>query len=198
MVVPDNKRYLIKLLYYNKKNNRLPFTDEQVLKALKYEPIYPVHNTRGYIVAQIKGELRSLLHYEDRNSMAHSIEVREPFLDYRLVEALFEMPYGYKLKDGITKAVMRDGLKDILPEKIRTRYSKLGFVTPEDQWINDNINKYREELRSSSDALAGLIDTDKVMEWFDCKDVKMKRGDFMLWRIICAGRWVKIFNVAID
>jgi asparagine synthase (glutamine-hydrolysing) len=93
---------------------------------------------------------------------------------------------------------MRDGLKEILPEKIRNRHSKLGFVTPEDQWINNNYDKYREELRTASEALKGILDTDKVMEWIDSKDGKVRRGDFMVWRIICAGHWVKVFNVLIE
>jgi asparagine synthase (glutamine-hydrolysing) len=197
MIVPDSKRYLIKSMYYHKKGNDLPFSDEQVLKALKTEPLYPVHKPRGYILAYMKTELRTLLHYEDRNSMAHSVEMRGPFLDYRLVEALYSMPYGYKIKDGITKAVMRDGLKGILPEKIRNRYSKLGFVTPEDQWMKNNYDKYREELRIASDALKGIVDTDKVMAWFDSKDGKLQRGNYMVWRIICAGHWARVFNVIV-
>jgi asparagine synthase (glutamine-hydrolysing) len=195
MIVPDSKRYLIKSLYYRKKGNQLPFTDEQILKVLKTEPLYPVHDPRGYISAYMKGELRALLHHEDRNSMAHSVEERNPFLDYRLVEELYKMPYGYKLREGITKAVMRDGLNGILPDKIRNRVSKLGFVTPEDQWINNNYDKYREELRKASDALKGVVDTDKVLEWFDSMDGKVRRGNYMVWRIICAGHWMKVFNV---
>ena len=71
--------------------------------------------------------------------MAHSIESRVPFLDCDLAEFVYAMPFDYKLRNGITKSVLRDGLKGILPEKIRKRYSKLGFVTPEDQWINNNF-----------------------------------------------------------
>jgi asparagine synthase (glutamine-hydrolysing) len=197
MIIPDNRRYLIKSLYFKNKKNKLPFSDKQITKALKTEPIYPTHNPRGYIAAYIKAELPSLLHNEDRNSMAHSIEVREPFLDYKLVETIYSMPYEYKLKDGITKSILRDGLKDILPDKIRNRYSKLGFVTPEDQWINNNLDKYKEELRKSSDVLEGIVDTNRVMEWFEGKCGKVERGNFMVWRIICAGHWAKIFNVII-
>ena len=78
--------------------------------------------------------LQSLLRHEDRNSMAFSIEARVPFLDHRLVEFAFSLPSHFKIRDGYTKRVLRDGMKGILPEKIRWRVKKLGFATPEKTW----------------------------------------------------------------
>ena len=72
-----------------------------------------------------------LLHWEDRDSMAHSIESRVPFLDYRLVEFMLGLPDEFKLSDGITKRVLREGMSGVLPDRIRDRMDKLGFVTPE-------------------------------------------------------------------
>ena len=88
------------------------------------------------------------------------------------IEAVYAMPFNYKLRDGITKSVLRDGLADVLPDKIRNRYSKLGFVTPEDQWINSNYNKYQKELKESAEMLEGIIDSDKVMKWFGNNKVR--------------------------
>ncbi|MDO8515435.1 MAG: asparagine synthase (glutamine-hydrolyzing), partial [bacterium] len=62
--------------------------------------------------------LPSLLRYEDHNSMAFSIESRVPFLDYRLVEFVFSLPSEFKIRNGWNKWIMREALKDILPEKI--------------------------------------------------------------------------------
>ena len=81
--------------------------------------------------------LPKLLHWEDRNSMAHSIESRVPFLDYRLVEFALGLPDEFKLSEGITKRVMREGMEGILPEPIRTRMDKKGFVTPEAIWLRE-------------------------------------------------------------
>jgi asparagine synthase (glutamine-hydrolysing) len=105
------------------------------------------------------------------------------------------MPFDYKLRNGITKSVLRDGLKGILPEKIRKRYSKLGFVTPEDQWINNNFEKYRMELQNALNLLSDVLEPDSVMKWFDANEGKMRRSDFTPWRIICAGHWVNLFHV---
>src|SRR5207237_3087112 len=75
--------------------------------------------------------LPELLRYEDRNSMAHSLEARVPFLDYRLVELLFSLEGGQLIERGRTKAVLRRALGDLLPPVVRDRVDKLGFVTPE-------------------------------------------------------------------
>lgn len=190
-------KYLVKGIYFILPQNRPPFTYRQLLKAIRQEPDAPKSDAREYIARSLEQGLASLLHYEDRDSMAHSIESRVPFLDYKLVEAAYAMPFDYKLRNGITKAVLRDGLKGVLPDKIRNRYSKLGFVTPEDQWINHNYEQYKEEVSKSLKILEDIIDRDKAEKWFSRKQGKIQRQDFTAWRIICAGRWVKIFNVKI-
>jgi asparagine synthase (glutamine-hydrolysing) len=76
-----------------------------------------------------------ILHYEDRNSMAHSVEERVPFLDRDIVSYLFALPASYKVRNGRSKWIFREALKGILPEVQRTRRTKLGFNTPEAAWI---------------------------------------------------------------
>lgn len=83
-----------------------------------------------------------LLRYEDRNSMAFSLESRVPFLDYRLVEYVYNLPASYKLRKGFTKAILRDSLKGILPDSVRLRKSKLGFATPEKKWMQETHREY--------------------------------------------------------
>ncbi|MGZ4209536.1 MAG: asparagine synthase (glutamine-hydrolyzing) [Actinomycetota bacterium] len=79
--------------------------------------------------------LPSLLRYEDRNSMAHSIESRIPFLDQELVEWVFRLPPSAIIRDGWSRAILRQGLRKELPEKIRARRWKVGFTTPEMRWL---------------------------------------------------------------
>lgn len=83
-----------------------------------------------------------LLRYEDRNSMAHSIEARVPFMDYRLVQFIYSLPATFKIRNGYTKALLRDSLKGTLPNEIRTRISKLGFATPQSDWMAGSLNQY--------------------------------------------------------
>lgn len=66
----------------------------------------------------------------DKIPMAHNIEVRSPFLDWRIVEYCFSLPNEAKAGGGFTKRILRDAMKNIIPESIRTRYSKQGFAPP--------------------------------------------------------------------
>ena len=78
--------------------------------------------------------LPSLLRFEDRNSMAFSVEARVPFLDHRLVDFAFALPGRLKVRDGYTKRVLRDAMAGTLPETLRMRPIKMGFATPERRW----------------------------------------------------------------
>jgi asparagine synthase (glutamine-hydrolysing) len=143
----------------------------------------------------VKTSLPMLLHFEDRDSMAHSIEARTPFLDYRLVEFLQSVPAEFKLAGGISKRVLRQGLSDVLPEKIRTRISKLGFATPEEVWVREENPKLfgalvREAVKNSH----GLLN-DRAIEVADEMIQGKRPFSFLLWRMIVFGRWVQRFGV---
>lgn len=89
--------------------------------------------------------LPALLHYLDRNSMAHAVEVRNPFLDYRLVEFAINSRPEIKLGDGWNKWVLRSAMKGTLPEVVRRRRTKLGFDTPQEDWMRHGLtNGHRE------------------------------------------------------
>ena len=88
------------------------------------------------LAKQMSYGLSSLLRYEDKSSMAFSIETRTPFLDYRLVKTLFAIPFEEKTKEGVTKVPFREAMKGILPESIRMRKDKIGFATPQELWMN--------------------------------------------------------------
>lgn len=78
--------------------------------------------------------LPRLLNGEDRNSMAHSIESRVPFTDYRLVDYVFAIPASYKIHNGWTKWLLRLAINDLLPPDIVWRKDKVGFATP--RWMS--------------------------------------------------------------
>lgn len=190
-------RRILRSRYKVTAGSKMPFNEADVLERLNNRKAYDPRDSRQYILDSIQGGMSALLHYEDRDSMAHSVESRVPFLDYRLVEAIYAMPLESKINHGITKAVLREGLKKDLPEKIRTRYSKLGFVTPEDKWMKENHTFIHEELMKATERLAPILEKNLVDKWYTDQHQKIKRGDFMTWRIICAGRWAEIFNVSI-
>lgn len=86
--------------------------------------------------------LEELLRYADRNSMAHSREVRLPFLDHELVEFIFSLPGNFKIRNGWTKWLLRERMNDKLPSEIVWRKDKTGFEPPQEQWLsNKNIQE---------------------------------------------------------
>jgi asparagine synthase (glutamine-hydrolysing) len=135
-----------------------------------------------------------LLRYEDRNSMAHSLEARVPFLDYRLVEFAFTLPGRMLLEDGRTKAILRRALGDLLPPQIANRTDKLGFATPE-----------RRFLRGALGDLAGDVFASQSFRergWTDAAAARRRlelhrRGElnagFELWRTLNLELWARAY-----
>lgn len=86
--------------------------------------------------------LEELLRYADRNSMAHSREVRLPFLNHELVEFIFSLPANFKIRNGWTKWLLRESMKNNLPGEIVWRKDKTGFEPPQKEWMqNKNIQE---------------------------------------------------------
>lgn len=124
-----------------------------------------------------------LLRYEDRNSMAFSIETRVPFMDYRLVEFLFSVPTKYKIRNGMTKSILRDAMTGIIPEEIKMRISKLGFATPQNEWMNKELREYF--LNYFNEMRNPYLDHENILLSF--KSGK-KDNDFF-FRMFCFDKW---------
>ena len=141
--------------------------------------------------------LHSLLKYEDRNSMAFSVESRVPFLDYRVVEYALNAPTSIKINRGLRKYILREAFKKILPKAIYSRYDKLGFPTPQERWTIENIDNILIMLKDALNELNDLLD----VKAFDNAEKYIINGDksfiFLVWRIIIFARWKKLFGVTV-
>lgn len=104
------------------------------------------------------GALQNLLRYADRNAMAHSVEVRLPFLSHELVEFLFTLPAGLKIRQGWTKYILRKSLEKLLPPEICWRKDKLGYEPPQKSWMSSP--GMQEAMYENKKALvaAGILD----------------------------------------
>jgi asparagine synthase (glutamine-hydrolysing) len=141
--------------------------------------------------------LQMLLHWEDRNSMAHSLESRVPFLDYRLVEFVTGLPDHYKIRAGVTKTVLREGMSDLVPSAVLRRRDKMGFVTPEEIWAKEaGGGPFRERLADAVAACKGIIAPEAV-SLLEGYLTGQSGYDSAVWRIICLGAWMRLFNVAV-
>jgi asparagine synthase (glutamine-hydrolysing) len=135
--------------------------------------------------------LPALLRYEDRNSMAWSIESRVPFLDYRLVELTFALPDEMKLDSGRTKVVLREALHGILPEPVRDRRDKMGFVTPEALWLRGPAaDWFREGTDQALEAAPAVFEPDRLRREVDAVIAGSAPFSFLPWRVLCLGRWL--------
>lgn len=86
-----------------------------------------------------------VLAFVDRLSMAHSVEVRPPFLDYRLMEFAATIPGKMKIKNGRSKHILKEAVRGLIPDEVIDR-PKEGFVLPIDTWLLDPMRSYVEEL----------------------------------------------------
>jgi asparagine synthase (glutamine-hydrolysing) len=134
--------------------------------------------------------LPSLLRYEDKNSSAFSVEARIPFLDHRLVEFIFSIPYEKLIHKGWTKHVLRESLKGKIPEDIRMRKGKLAFSVPQKKWLKEKsgylVKTFTEDFRS-----AKYIDSDKIIKIINSGNF----NDKLVYRAFALEKWMKVFSL---
>jgi len=182
--------------------------DEQSLYSLEYKNYFPFMGTDGnsdpFSLKKVNGNktdnflyhqvfsasLPSLLQYEDRNSMAFSIESRVPFLDHKLVEFAFRLKNEEKVKDTDTKYILRKGLSGILPKAIEERKDKKGFVTPgENKWLRGPLKHLLEEDFVVPDFLRkGVVN--HILNEYKAGDNNRAQ---IVWRLATLNYWIKNF-----
>ena len=126
--------------------------------------------------------------------MAFGIEARLPFLDYRLVEFLHGLDSGLKIREGWTKAVLRDAVQGILPDEVRLRPDKMGFVTPEDVWFRTSLRDLARDVLSDSRTRArGYLDVDAALKEFEAHAAGRKNISKAIWRWLNLELWCRRF-----
>jgi len=152
------------------------------------------HRRRPGLHAELRAgilqtSLPGLLRYEDRNSMAFSIEARTPFLDYRLVERAQAVPASDLIRDGWTKAILREAMAGVIPDAVRLRGDKLGFATPERRWLRELAPHVRGWLGRGS-RLGPRLDEGAIRAWLSLDDEELA-GRPGLWRLVSAELWLR-------
>lgn len=139
--------------------------------------------------------LTTLLRYGDRNSMAHSREVRLPFCDFRIAEFVFSLPPHILMGEIQTKRLLREAMRGILPEIVRTRWNKQGFLPPQDLWFKSPafISLVRETLASDSFHNNQYWDT----RWWDISLDRIEKGalhlGWTIWKPFIIEQWREHF-----
>ena len=185
----SNYKLRLKRLKY--KNS---FYKSEIINEYESEELRIISESYNDISILQKNEIESsqlphLLKYEDRNSMANSIESRLPFLDYKLVELSLNTNTSLKIKDGWTKFILRKAAETILPKEIVWRKAKLGFNAPEKTWTKEFENEMIKEIQQS-EILNNFIDFKKL--YFKNLDLRTK------WRLYNFSAWEKEFKVKLN
>ncbi len=190
--------------YYLENNNQLiqgmkgsPFKKKVLSKdflSKAKKPTYPTPFENELLNKQYRDlfytKIPRALRFNDRVSMAYSTELREPFLDFRLVEFAFAQPYEYKIKNGIQKYLLRELVSEYLDDSI-TNSPKRPLQTPQREWLANELSDYVESK------IENLKDSD-FSSWFDINEMsnewqKYKDGDndssFHIWQ------WVSLSNL---
>jgi asparagine synthase (glutamine-hydrolysing) len=104
------------------------------------------------------------LRVEDRNSMAHSVEARLPFLDYRVVSFLFGLPPEWRLRGHLNKYVLREAMRSRIPESVRSRVDKMGFPVSQKSWFADALAQPVLDIMASREARErGIYNTEVIV-----------------------------------
>lgn len=140
-------------------HRRSEFFSSQLLGHLPAILTYPgSHGLGEALRASVStSPLPLYVRIEDRNSMAHSIEARLPFLDYRLVELAMRIASTRKLDGYWNKTILRQAVRGLIPESVRTRPDKMGFETPDAKWIRAWAPNIEAMFRSRSFAERGFF-----------------------------------------
>ncbi len=169
----------------------------QFSRSAWQEKMGDVSSMKQHQVADLRlWSLPALLRYEDRNSMAHSIEARVPFVDHRFVEHCLAMPSEFFFRKGMTKRLLSEALGTTLPDSIHKRRTKFGFETPQSIWMKGNLGTQLLSSIGKSPRLAEILNISEVANAF--KGFQNNRSGFSdasLFRCACLGLWLERFSV---
>ncbi len=167
----------------------------QQSKAIAGKTVHPLTSLNHTLSDYFTGwYLQMLLRTADRNSMWASVESRTPFVDdHELVEYVFGVPSGYKLHNGQSKYLLRESMRGLIPEPVRTRKDKIGFATPESAWLPEMKDQLRQYITPD---LNEFINTDALLQNWDATFAAASRGGTLrLWRIINFAVWKKVYGL---
>lgn len=129
------------------------------------DPRYKRMDTLGKTLYASSHEtiLPTLLRNYDRYAMANSVEIRMPFMDYRMVSLGMSLPWQSRLHGGFSKSIIRDAMAPYMPEDIAYRRTKIGFNSPIVEWMQGPLREYFSDIINSSDFInCNLIDATSV------------------------------------
>jgi asparagine synthase (glutamine-hydrolysing) len=142
------------LVFWRNKKRAAKFFDEDFLEQVRPEIVYKMYGDHQSVLDRQRGELTrfclpQLLRFEDRNSMAFSVEARVPLLSVDLVDFVLPLPLHWKVRGGWTKYALRSAMKHWLPDEVAWSRRKRGFEVPQKQWVEAARSEIESWLRNT-------------------------------------------------
>ena len=181
-------------------NQQPPWLNHKLLNLKPYDPFDAIGYRQSSVRDASRIQLQSTnlpmqLRWEDRDSMAHSVESRAPFLDVDLVEFLHGLPDEFRYARGESKRVLRHAVRGIVPNSVIDRRDKMGFVTPEAIWVRSQGKKFfQNAIENTVNRSNGVIKPEAIQYFADMIDGK-RQFSHSLWRVVSYGMWLARFKV---
>jgi asparagine synthase (glutamine-hydrolysing) len=180
----------IKQNYNFNKKELLPFFKDEFARSNTIKnPFLYFNDVNQVLVDDIYNtRLKAFLKCEDRCGMWHSVESRTPFSDdIELIKLLFSFHGNKKIKNGVSKYLLREAVKDKLPKEIYSRYDKKGFETPMQQWMKELKPKMLTEIKSAD---FEFVNYKEAAQWNLNNPIHYK----LLFKLFVLARWQKVFK----
>jgi asparagine synthase (glutamine-hydrolysing) len=196
--VRQSNLFFLKKLYYKISGIETFFAGR--LRNFKEISDYPAESSgfddriNAHLFKAHTGILVDLLHYGDAIPMSHSLESRQPFMDYRLVEFVFTLPFLYKIQNGKGKFLHREAMRGIVPEYIIDNPIKLGFDSPLSELFTfEGEGSAFSVLLSDKSISRGLFSKDALIKAFKEQKEQKKNHSRLLFRLLSVELWFREF-----
>ncbi len=203
-MLPEVERYIYWISYLKDKYRKQVYSDEMrnsigTFDARKIHADYFNNSGASSLLDKIyyldvKTYLPGdLLFMADKMSMANSLELREPFCDYRLIEFSASIPYDYKIKGMQMKYLLKKTFKDLLPPDILCR-KKHGFMMPVGRWLKDELKSWVMDLLSEGNVKKRGYFNYKFIKWVLDQHYRGKQNfDDQIWALIILEVWHQVY-----
>lgn len=183
-----NKIYADSLIhYYGRKILGKPAIDSAYVSHPAWKELDNLN--KALFVSTHETILPTLLRNYDRDSMAASVEIRMPFMDYRLVQYAFSVGWRSKLHNGYTKSIIRDAMAPFMPQDIAYRRTKVGFNAPINNWMKTCYREMFTDIMSSTDFMNCSLIDDPAQVKADFE--KVLKDDSVSFSFACYQVWNK-------
>jgi asparagine synthase (glutamine-hydrolysing) len=143
------------------------------------------------------GNVKIVLGYGDRNSMAHSVEARVPYFDRAFVELMFSLPDSCKVGKGVRKRALRDVARRYVPPEITERADRMGYGTPDEEMIRGPLrNAIDEAVNDPAFRQSGWIVAPEASRFLSEFRLGQHQDYRAVWRLFVLSRWARKFSVS--